>query len=169
MILHQLVATSYGISPRVIIPLTEPHHCRSSRGYAIASCIAVKLSGCLTAISIDYIDRMPVLPLAESASSASWISWSGCRPTAMHWRCTDEAVSGISVHRGALYQVSPSSAPGATFSSCPASVGGGLGRSLLCSSWRSRPGAVHGCRPSRGLARTPATSLSSHPRPCWQP
>ena len=55
----------------------------SLESQAIASCIAAKLSGCLTAISIDCRARIPVVPLAKWASSVSWMSWSGCRPTAM--------------------------------------------------------------------------------------
>ena len=50
---------------------------------AIASCITAKLSGCLTAISIDRSARQPVVPLASSPSSARWMRRSGCLLTAM--------------------------------------------------------------------------------------
>ena len=57
---------------------------------AIASCIAAKLSGCLTAISIDCRARIPVVQLAKSASSVNWMRWSGCRLTARPWGCVVE-------------------------------------------------------------------------------
>ena len=48
-----------------------------------SSCITAKLSGCLTAISIDCSARQPVVPLASSPSSARWMRRSGCLLTAM--------------------------------------------------------------------------------------